>query len=107
MDEQLVPGDQDFFRFSGIYRDVYLYCAGSTCRIDVKVRALPDTALTAAELALTFTDVGSGLSVVLKKDGQTVLEDESAVTEGEQIPDLERGAACFVGWKTRNAVFAG
>ena len=78
--------DQDFFRFSGIYRDVYLYTVPEVHAYDVKVRALPDAALTAAELALTLQMWGSGkVKVVLKKDGQTVLEDESAVTEGEQI----------------------
>ena len=78
--------DQDFFRFSGIYRDVYLYTVPEVHAYDVKVRALPDAALTAAELSLTLQMWGSGkVKVVLKKDGQTVLEDESAVTEGEQI----------------------
>ena len=35
--------DQDFFRLSGIYRDVYLYTTGEQYVKDITLKALPDT----------------------------------------------------------------
>lgn len=88
--------DQDFFRFSGIYRDVYLYTVPEVHAYDVKVRALPDAALTAAELALTLQMWGSGkVKVVLKKTDRLCWKTNRLLPKGTD-PDLERGAACFV-----------
>ena len=52
--------DQDFFRFSGIYRDVYLYTVPEVHAEDLKVRALPDPDLQGAELELALKIRGSG-----------------------------------------------
>ena len=41
--------DQDFFRFSGIYRDVYLFTTPDVHLYDLSVRALPDFAQEAEE----------------------------------------------------------
>ena len=37
--------DQDFYRFSGIYRDVYLYTVPDVHIRDLRIRALPDESL--------------------------------------------------------------
>lgn len=45
--------DQDFMRFSGLYRDVFLYAAGEGHIFDVRVRTLLDDAYTDAVLDVT------------------------------------------------------
>ncbi len=44
--------DQDFFRFSGLYRDVYLYTVPAVHVRDLRVRAVPEETLKRAELSL-------------------------------------------------------
>ena len=65
--------DQDFYRFSGIYRDVYLYTVPDVHVYDLQVRAIPDETLEKAELEIKTTAWGKGsVHIVLAKDGQTV-----------------------------------
>lgn len=52
--------DQDFFRFSGIYRDVYLYAVPSLHIQDLKVVPTLDEGLTRGRLALSGTILGQG-----------------------------------------------
>ncbi len=42
MDSSSWCEDQDFFRFSGIYRDVYLYTVPEVHVYDLQIRALLD-----------------------------------------------------------------
>ena len=44
--------DQDFYRFSGIYRDVYLYTVPDVHIRDLRIRAIPDETLTKGELEI-------------------------------------------------------
>jgi len=44
--------DQDFFRFSGIYRDVYLYAIPEVHVSDVKIQTLLDDTFTKADLVI-------------------------------------------------------
>ncbi len=44
--------DQDFFRFSGIYRDVYLYCVPNVHIYDLKVQTLLDDSYKSADLCI-------------------------------------------------------
>lgn len=37
--------DQDFYRFSGIYRDVYLFTVPDVHVYDLRIRAIPDETL--------------------------------------------------------------
>ncbi len=37
--------DQDFYRFSGIYREVYLYTVPGVHVYDLQIRAIPDESL--------------------------------------------------------------
>lgn len=61
--------DQDFFRFSGLYRDVYLYAVPETHVRDLLVRTLLDDAYTAAELTVDANVWGSGSLCCILKDG--------------------------------------
>ena len=77
--------DQDFFRFSGIYRDVYLYTVPEVHVYDLQIRAIPDETLSAAALEIRTNTWGKGeVKITLSKDGETVIEDKK-VLDGEEI----------------------
>ena len=52
MDFQQLVRDQDFYRFSGIYRDVYLYTVPDVHIRDLRIRAIPDETLTKGTLEI-------------------------------------------------------
>ena len=86
--------DQDFFRFSGIYRDVYLYTVPEVHVYDLQIRAIPDETLSAAALEIRTNTWGKGeVKIILSKDGETVIEDKK-VLDGEEI----------YAWKVENPV---
>ena len=86
--------DQDFFRFSGIYRDVYLYTVPEVHVYDLQIRAIPDETLGAAALEIRTNTWGKGtVKIVLSKDGETVVEDEKAL-DGEEL----------YSWKVENPI---
>ena len=86
--------DQDFFRFSGIYRDVYLYTVPEVHVYDLQIRAIPDETLSAAALEIRTNTWGKGtVKITLSKDGETVIEDKKAL-DGEEI----------YSWKVENPV---
>ena len=77
--------DQDFFRFSGIYRDVYLYTVPEVHVYDLQIRAIPDETLSAAALEIRTNTWGKGsVKITLSKNGETVIKDEKAL-DGEEI----------------------
>ena len=64
--------DQDFYRFSGIYRDVYLYTVPDVHIRDLRIRAIPDETLTKGSLEICTEAWGEGKAeICLTKDGQT------------------------------------
>ena len=64
--------DQDFYRFSGIYRDVYLYTVPDVHIRDLRIRAIPDETLTKGILEICTEAWGEGKAeICLTKDGQT------------------------------------
>ena len=74
--------DQDFFRFSGIYRDVYLYTVPDTHAYDLQIRAIPEENLDVADLEIKVKTWGKGSIVFrLEKDGECVLEEKKSLTE--------------------------
>ena len=86
--------DQDFFRFSGIYRDVYLYTVPEVHIYDLQIRAIPDETLGVAALEIRTNTWGKGtVKITLSKDGETVLKDEK-VLDGEE----------FYSWKIEDPV---
>ena len=77
--------DQDFFRFSGIYRDVYLYTVPEVHVYDLQIRAIPGEDLTEAALEIRTNTWGKGkVKVILTKDGTEVINEEKPL-EGEEI----------------------
>ena len=61
--------DQDFFRFSGIYRDVYLYTIPEVHVSDLKVQTLLDDTFTKADLVIDTKTIGKGkVKIILSKD---------------------------------------
>ena len=74
--------DQDFYRFSGIYRDVYLYTVPEVHVNDLRIRAIPDVSLASADFELTTKTWGKGqLKIVLSKAGNVVLEDVKEISD--------------------------
>lgn len=74
--------DQDFYRFSGIYRDVYLYTVPEVHVNDLRIRAIPDVSLASANLELTTKTWGKGqLKIVLSKEGNVLLEDVKEISD--------------------------
>ena len=74
--------DQDFYRFSGIYRDVYLYTVPEVHVNDLRIRAIPDVSLASADFELTTKTWGKGqLKIVLSKEGNIVLEDVKEISD--------------------------
>ena len=72
--------DQDFFRFSGIYRDVYLFTVPDVHIRDLCIRAIPDETLKKAELSVSMKCWGSGKAVVtLEKNGTQILKEEKVL----------------------------
>ena len=86
--------DQDFFRFSGLYRDVYLYTVPEVHVYDLQIRAIPDETLSAAALEIRTNTWGKGeIKITLSRAGETVIEDKKAL-DGEEI----------YAWKVENPV---
>ena len=77
--------DQDFYRFSGIYRDVYLYTVPDVHIRDLRVRAIPDETLKKASLEIQTETWGEGKAVFrLSLDGQVCLEEEKRLNGTDQ-----------------------
>ena len=86
--------DQDFYRFSGIYRDVYLYTVPEVHVYDLQIRAIPDETLSTAALEIRTDTWGKGtVKITLSKEGEIVIEDKKAL-DGEEI----------YSWKVENPV---
>ena len=86
--------DQDFYRFSGIFRSVYLYTMPKVHVYDLKVQPVLDETLINADLLVTmqmrgigrarFTLTGSkDYSVLEEKEQQFIFFEELPVSEGE------------------------
>ena len=65
--------DQDFIRFSGIFRDVFLYTVPQVHIYDLKVQTLLNDTFDAAELTIATVATGKGvMEISLEKDGKEV-----------------------------------
>ena len=76
--------DQDFLRFSGIFRDVYLYAVSPVHVWDLQVTAEPDETFTKGVLqwkVKTETPAGTALAVRLK-DGERILAEGTGTVSG-------------------------
>ena len=84
--------DQDFYRFSGIYRDVYLYTMPEVHVYDLQIRAVPDETLKSATLELTTDTWGEGkIKVTLSGKGEILFSEKKDLsgknTYTWEIPD--------------------
>ena len=86
--------DQDFYRFSGIFRSVYLYTMPKVHVYDLKVEPVVDEAVLNADLLVTMQMRGEGkarltltgsrnYSVLEEKEEQIIFSEELPVSEGE------------------------
>lgn len=74
--------DQDFFRFSGIFRDVYLYTFPEVHVQDLRVLTLLEDSFKKADLDIEILATNSGKAVfVLKDGGKTIIREEAKLTE--------------------------
>ena len=76
--------DQDFFRFSGIFRDVYLYTVPRTHIRDLKVKTLLDDSYRSAVLQTMLEYEGEGKAALCLKDetGEVLWEDTVCLKGG-------------------------
>ena len=79
--------DQDFFRFSGIYRSVWIYSVPPVHLEDVGVRTLLDDDYLDAQLVVKTRATGDGsLELILAdSDGAAVLRDTVLLALGEEM----------------------
>ena len=86
--------DQDFYRFSGIFRSVYLYTMPKVHVYGLKVQPVVDEAVLNADLLVTMQMRGEGkarltltgsrnYSVLEEKEEQIIFSEELPVSEGE------------------------
>ena len=86
--------DQDFYRFSGIFRSVYLYTIPKVHVYDLKVESVVDEAVLNADLLVTMQMRGEGkarltltgsrnYSVLEEKEEQILFSEELPVFDGE------------------------
>lgn len=68
--------DQDFFRFSGLYRDVYLKTEPKTHIEDLHIQALPEENLQEATFTLDVRTQGEGSVQVVLCDGEKLIFEE-------------------------------
>lgn len=81
--------DQDFYRFSGIYRDVYLYTVPDVHIRDLRIRAVPDETLTKGTLEICTDAWGEGKAkICLSKDGQN-FRGEYDLCDGGMTMEIE------------------
>ena len=75
--------DQDFLRFSGLYRDVELYAIPAAHIRDLQITAEPDKSMARGVLewkADVTAPAGTELVIRLKRDGETLAENRENVT---------------------------
>ncbi len=76
--------DQDFFRFSGIYRSVYLYGIPDTHISDLTIRTPLSEDLKEAALSFDAKAIGEGRAhLVLHRDGESLLDTTVGLPTGE------------------------
>ena len=85
--------DQDFFRFSGIYRDVYLYAIPCVHVSDVRVRTVLDETCENAELQVCLQTVGTGTASFRLMDGDEKVCDWKEELTGACSTECE-GCCC-------------
>ena len=79
--------DQDFFRFSGIFREVYLYAVPAVHVRDLKIATPLSDDFTSGEVRVSMEAIGQGRAVCRLYDGERQIgeADVSLPAEGEAV----------------------
>ena len=78
--------DQDFYRFSGLYRDVYLYTVPDVHIRDLRIRAIPDETLKKAQMEICTRTWGEGKArFVLSYHGEICVDEEKELNGENQF----------------------
>ena len=81
--------DQDFFRFSGIFRSVYLYAIPDSHICDLKIKTDLNTDYTKADLKVVMTAITQNTAkadLMLSYHGTRILSFETTLADGENVP---------------------
>lgn len=77
--------DQDFYRFSGLFREVYLYTVPDVHIRDLKVRAVPDETLSEGMLEIRTRTWGQGRARFMLSYRGTICFDEEREVTGQNV----------------------
>ena len=80
--------DQDFFRFSGIFRDVYLYTVPKVHIRDMKVKTVLDAMYQNASLQLDLEATGNGKTEICLSDDEIEIVTSMDLAEGANHIEL-------------------
>lgn len=90
--------DQDFFRFSGIFRDVYLYTVPEVHIADIRVRTLLDDSFKKAELVLDLKARGTGtVQAVLLREERRFCYDPALKANAGMVTGRQKTAEMSAG----------
>ena len=81
--------DQDFYRFSGLYRDVYLYTVPDVHIRDLRIRALPDESLQKGTLEIRTEAWGKGKAKIRLSNSNVSFESEFDLGDGGITMEVE------------------
>ena len=85
LQESQYQDKENFYRFSGIYRDVYLYAIPEVHVSDVKIQTLLDDTFTKADLVIDTKATKAGkVKITLSKDGKEQQSVEETLAEESQ-----------------------
>lgn len=84
--------DQDFYRFSGIYRDVYLYTVPDVHIRDLRIRAIPEESLKKGTLEIRTEAWGKGKAKIRLSNSNVSFENEFILEGGGIAMEIENPA---------------
>lgn len=76
--------DQDFFRFSGIFRDVYLYSIPDTHVSDIRIKTILNDTYDRGNLEIVLEAIGNGkVELILTRQGKEAARTEVEIKDGQ------------------------
>lgn len=76
--------DQDFFRFSGIFRDVYLYSIPDTHVSDIRIKTVLNDTYDRGNLEIVLEAIGNGKAeLILTRQGEEAARTEVELKDGQ------------------------
>ena len=76
--------DQDFFRFSGIFRDVYLYSIPDTHVSDIRIKTILNDTYDRGNLEIVLEAIGHGKAeLILTRQGEEAARTEVEIKDGQ------------------------